>query len=198
MRIILFFLCGDDVQALYVRFSCSCARGSRELCYVYACLVGTCVSFMTPPWGITVTGSLSNYSEQYGKMSTVPGGSFSVFSLWINLSPFFFFPQHLSTSFSQCLVVWITFFPQYMGIVDIFLKSLQLLMLFDIIFLFSLWIVYLDNSIIHRMWITCGHFIQRCRKKYSHLVNFVEMSFSFLIILFFHMRIFINIYARSF
>lgn len=160
MRIILFFLCGDDVQALYVHFLCSCARGSRELCCVYACLVDMCVSFMTPPWGITVTGSLSNYIEQPSKMSTVPGGSLIVFSLWIDQSLFFIYSQHLSTSFSQCLVVWITIFPQYMDIVDIFLKSLQHNGLFDIIFLFSLWIIRIDNHFIHRMWIMCGHFIQ--------------------------------------
>ncbi len=46
----LFFLCVDELQELYVRFSCSFSHGSRELYYVYVYLVGMYVSlFKTPP-----------------------------------------------------------------------------------------------------------------------------------------------------
>lgn len=94
-------------------------------------------------------------------MSTVPGESRYDFWLWIVFLRFFIYQQHLSTLFSQLPKVWIIFFPQDMSVVDIFQKTLQHNSLFDIIFLFSLWIIYVDSPIIHSLWIMCGQIYSR-------------------------------------
>ncbi len=77
-------------------------------------------------------------------MSTTPGVSFFEYIVIITVDIFFvvfLYPQHLSTSFSHLITLWVKFFHTFFDLWIIFLKPLQHMYLSAIILLFLLWII---------------------------------------------------------